>query len=392
MTRGEFFTTQDQELNIIPLLEYNMEVHSALEEFGLSEKEAKVYLSLLKSGEATGGEVAQECNFHRRTAYDVLDSLLKKGLVSYSMKKYVRVYHAADPKSLLIRLEHRKDLLAAVIPTLESMVQSKEQPVVNVYVGKEGLRTILNDHLSTKKNLLIYGGAMQIVSTLPSIHKKYISERKRLNIKVRGIMVDTPQVRKNLLETPLFEYKFLPPGVSAPVIWWVYGDRVVFVYWREEPFAIQLRSEPFAESFRKYFENTWREETTTYRGLEGIKAILEDTLNYPETLFIGAGGQVSERFGEYLKKEYLPRAIAKGHKWIGVAWPEVRKNWIVKSKISNFRYFSKGIRQPNVVWIYGDKVVNILWTKHPIALMVQNKTLSDTYRQYLKTIWKQAVR
>lgn len=367
-----------------------MEVHSALEEFGLSEKEVKVYLALLESGESTGGEIAQECNFHRRTAYDVLDSLLKKGLVSYSVKKYVRVYHAADPKTLLMRLEQRKDLLAAVIPTLESLSQSKEQPVVNVYVGKEGLRTILNDHLSSGKILLIYGGAMQIVSTMPSVHKKYISERKRLNIKVRGIMVDTPQVRKILSETPLFEYKFLPPGVSAPVIWWVYGDTVVFIYWREEPFAIQLRSKPFAESFRQYFDNTWREETTTYRGLEGIKTIIEDTLNYPETVFIGAGGQVGDRLWDYFKEEYEPRAIAKGHKWIGVAWPEVRKNRIVKSPISNFRYFSTGIRPPNVVWIYGDKVVNVLWTKKPIALMVENKALNESYRQYFKTIWKQA--
>ncbi len=369
-----------------------MDVYPALEEFGLSSKEARVYLSLLESGESTGGEVAQECGFHRRTAYDVLDSLLKKGLVSYSMKKYVRVYHAADPKTLLMRLEQRKDLLAAVMPSLEGMAQSKEQPVVNVYSGKEGLRTVLNDHLSTRKPLLIYGGAMQIVSLLPSFHKKYVSERKRLKIQIRGIMVDTPEVRQILADTPLFDYKFLPPGVSAPVIWWVYGDNVVFIYWREEPFAVQLQSAPFAESFRKYFNHAWREETVTYRGLEGIKVIMEDTLNYPKTIFIGAGGQVGERLWEYFKKEYEPRAIAKGHKWVGVAWPEVKKMRIAESPIINFRYFSEGIREPNVVWIYGEKVVNVLWTKHPIALMVQNKPLNASYKEYFKRIWSQAVK
>ncbi|MFH1222649.1 MAG: helix-turn-helix domain-containing protein [Candidatus Micrarchaeota archaeon] len=368
-----------------------MDARSVLEKTGLSEKEARTYISLLELGEASGGEVAQRCGFHRRTAYDVLENLLKKGLASYSVKKFTRVYRAADPKTLIMRLEERKELLQAVLPALEKLVETEEGPLVNVYVGKEGLKTILNDHLSLRQTLYIYAGAMQIVETLDSFHKRYTAERKRLGIKNRGIMVDTPYVRRVLSQMPLFEYKFLPPHVSSPVIWWVYADRVVFIYWREEPFAIQVQSKSFATSFKQYFDYAWKEETATYRGLDGMRAIMEDTLNYPETLFIGAGGQAVEHYPEYFWKDYLPRAKAMNHKWKGIAWPEVRHKAVMKAPITNFRFFSKGVRNPNVVWIYGDKVVNVLWGgKKTVAFVVENKEVSRAYRKYFKQLWQQA--
>lgn len=369
-----------------------MDERGILEQTGLSGKEARAYLALLEAGEATGGAIAQQCNFHRRTSYDVLESLLKKGLASYSVKKYVRFYRAADPKTLLMLLEARKDLLKSVLPGLEKLAGSKDQPIVNVYVGKDGMKTVLNDLLRVRKTFHIYGGAMQIVDALGSFYTRFLSERVRLGIKTRGIMVDTPYVRKVLRETPLFEYKFLPPHVASPasVIWWVYGDRVTLVYWHGEPFVVQVQSRQFSDSFRNYFEHAWSEETSTYKGMEGIKAILEDTLNYKEVWFLGAGGQVPLRFPDYFWKDYVPRAVSKGVKWKAVAWPEVRKMDVVKAPISDFRFFQKGVRDPNVVWIYGEKVVNVLWAQHPIAFMVENKAVNCAYRKYFRKLWGQA--
>ena len=52
-----------------------------LEEIGLSEKEANVYLAILKVGRGTAYKIARLAGVKTPTTYLMLDDLLKKGLV-----------------------------------------------------------------------------------------------------------------------------------------------------------------------------------------------------------------------------------------------------------------------------------------------------------------------
>jgi len=54
-----------------------METIEALRKFGLSEKEAKVYLSLLGSGKVLASEIAKKTNIHRQLVYDLLERLIE---------------------------------------------------------------------------------------------------------------------------------------------------------------------------------------------------------------------------------------------------------------------------------------------------------------------------
>ena len=67
--------------------------------FGLSEKEAKIYLALLELEMATVFEVAKQSGINRSSAYVVLEGLKKKGLVGISDDKKVRRYIAASPET-----------------------------------------------------------------------------------------------------------------------------------------------------------------------------------------------------------------------------------------------------------------------------------------------------
>jgi len=58
-----------------------------LRQFGLREKEIKIYLSLLKLGTSSVRKVSSESRINRGTSYDVLKDLIKIGLVSYHEKK-----------------------------------------------------------------------------------------------------------------------------------------------------------------------------------------------------------------------------------------------------------------------------------------------------------------
>ena len=71
-----------------------------LEAIGLSKNESKVYLFLLRLGSSTATEITKESCVHRSNVYDALESLIKKGCVSY-IKKMDRTYFAAaNPENL----------------------------------------------------------------------------------------------------------------------------------------------------------------------------------------------------------------------------------------------------------------------------------------------------
>lgn len=52
-----------------------------LTEFGLSDKEARIYLALLELEIATAFDTAKHAGINRSSTYVVLESLKKKGLV-----------------------------------------------------------------------------------------------------------------------------------------------------------------------------------------------------------------------------------------------------------------------------------------------------------------------
>ncbi len=69
-----------------------------LEEIGLNEKEAKVYIATLELGEGSASEIAKKSEVNRATTYFILEKLIKMGLVSTSNKE---IYKNLSPKTYL---------------------------------------------------------------------------------------------------------------------------------------------------------------------------------------------------------------------------------------------------------------------------------------------------
>ena len=119
---------------------------SVLRELGLSDKEIKIYLTLLKLGQSTVNLIAKKANLNRVTCYDVLKYLQEKGLVSYVIKSGVKYYESAEPRKLLGDLQEKQAKLKSILPELEALKQSvNEKPSIEVYEGVKGLKTIIED-------------------------------------------------------------------------------------------------------------------------------------------------------------------------------------------------------------------------------------------------------
>lgn len=123
-----------------------------LEEIGLSDKEAAIYLALLGFESATPSELAEKTGIKRTTVYVVLEQLSKKGLASEVDTGKVIHYQASPPDRLetfveqqKLKLEETSARLKDIIPQLKSVEhESGERPVVKFFDGKEA---VLNNEI-----------------------------------------------------------------------------------------------------------------------------------------------------------------------------------------------------------------------------------------------------
>jgi sugar-specific transcriptional regulator TrmB len=128
-----------------------------LQDIGLSEKEAAVYLALLAVDNASVVSLAQKTKIKRPTVYVTLASLAKKGLVSELPIGKKTHYHAEPPERLetfvaqrKLTLEEQANKLREVIPQIKSVQREQgERPIVKYFEGKDGILSSLEEIYET---------------------------------------------------------------------------------------------------------------------------------------------------------------------------------------------------------------------------------------------------
>ncbi|MBI4981024.1 TrmB family transcriptional regulator [Candidatus Woesearchaeota archaeon] len=77
-----------------------------LKDFGLNSYESKLWIALLSRGVSTAGELSDISNVPRSRAYDVLESLEKKGFIIVKMGKPIK-YLAVPPAEVVERVKKK---------------------------------------------------------------------------------------------------------------------------------------------------------------------------------------------------------------------------------------------------------------------------------------------
>lgn len=150
------------------------ELIKELEAIGLSEKEARVYLTVLEVGQATVQEIGKKADVNRATTYVILDSLMAKGLIATFGEGKKSLYIAEAPHGLnnIIReqeeeLEKRDAQLDLLMPELHSLYNlHPNKPAVKFYEGKEGLKEMLKERRkdSPKSKVRVFYPVKQVKS------------------------------------------------------------------------------------------------------------------------------------------------------------------------------------------------------------------------------------
>lgn len=250
-----------------------------LKRFGLNSYQAKLWTALLSRGIATAGELSDISNVPRSRAYDVLESLEKKGFIIMKIGKPIK-YVAVPPSEVVKRVQKRIKSEAEV--ATKQIDTLKESEVMNelVMLHSQGIEKVdpteltasirgrnnLYNHLSemfdsAKKSVIISTSDQGLIRKADAFKRNFKALRKK-GIKVR-IAVPVTDVSKPAIKelSSLAEIRHSNSNSRYVV---VDGQKMTFMLVDDKELnanydtGINVDSEFFAKSVQAMFDSQWK--------------------------------------------------------------------------------------------------------------------------------------
>lgn len=233
---------------------------------GLSEKEIKIYLSLLENGTLSVRALAQVSKLNRGSVYDILKNLQEKGLVSYFYKDTKQKFIAENPEKILNILEDKekqfkrnKKEINSLVPQLKSLQEkSGDQPTTKFYDGKKGIKMILEDLLdvmenSREKEYYVYS-AKDVSEDINDAYPSFTDNRIEKGIKVKVI-----SLAKGGKTSGLDERRWLGTNDKTATFIIIYKGKCAFIS-RDKfsnPVGVTIENDMIYETQKNIFLNFW---------------------------------------------------------------------------------------------------------------------------------------
>lgn len=241
----------------------HMPIADSLKEFGLNEKEARVYLALLELGEAKAHEIARKAGVVRPTAYDILEKLITDGLVGAYDKKKIRHYTANEPEKIRQKLLEKQRMFETVLPELKSVYNKlKAKPKISFFEGIEGTKTVFNDTLTAADKQLRGILSMYDLFKIPgkSFMDSYVKRRVGEGFSLRVIRSQPKEVMETWPTSTEEnrQLRYAPPHMIFEMTTYIYANKVSLISTAKENFGMIIESEEFARTMGYMFEALWQ--------------------------------------------------------------------------------------------------------------------------------------
>ena len=237
---------------------------SILLELGLSPNEAKIYEALLIYGGSGVSSASLRSKVHRRNAYDALQRLLNKGLVSEVYGKLETIYEPVDPNKLRELLEEKQRKLDTLMPELQQEFHHI-RPAESSYIfkGIEGVKNYLNEALNIGQNIYRLGAeGVWLDPRLADYTQWFLEKRKKKHMKIHAIF-DHDIAKVEGHQALADDYKIMSHKYDSNATMDVFGDVVVTFTGTaagklmEDSTIFVMHSPDLAESYRQWWKQMW---------------------------------------------------------------------------------------------------------------------------------------
>ena len=240
--------------------------------FDLNMYETKVWLALISKGVASAGEIASLSQVPRSRAYDVLESLEKKGFAIVKIGKPIK-YLGIKPKMILERLKNRVKKDAEEKMVSLSRIKETEEFTKLEELYKGGIKPVKREDLSAalkgkstisnflreiireaSKEVIICTNAEEIKSKAKLFNQTF-EVLKKADIKIKIALSGDDSLIKEIEK--IFAMKIKKINIDTK--FFIVDRKEILFYLSkeesgEEEIAIWLNSEFFAEAFASLFE------------------------------------------------------------------------------------------------------------------------------------------
>jgi sugar-specific transcriptional regulator TrmB len=238
------------------------EWHTLFRSLGFSDTETKVYLACLELGPAAAQEIAKAAKVSRVTTYGAIESLTERGLMSSFMKDKRKRFMVEPPERLISyaegRIKHAEDAVKHAREAMDDLklVQKGERPIVKIFEGKEALKTIQEDILATKPEMI------DEIANLDEIEKIYDRGKDlrpyfdlfdKANIPCRGIALKKKKVEFPQRKLTLKRISLNPDEFNFKGDILLYGNKVAISAFRGKQFSLLIENKDISETFRALF-------------------------------------------------------------------------------------------------------------------------------------------
>ena len=239
-----------------------MELYQQLQQLGLEEKQAKIYLAALELGPNTVLNIAEKADIKRSTAYIILKELIKKGLINITPKQKTTLYTAENPRKLLTQLKEKQRIFKKISPFLQAINNQKPiKPNVRFYQGREAMLRAYDEIYKAKK-LFFFGSIHEIMSEFPEILEKTNKIVSTKHILVKDLLCSYPEdlkyakkmTRLKNYKVRILPKKFKPFSIDCAI----FENRIaIFSYFKKEFIGVIIDNKGIAESFRTLHGLAW---------------------------------------------------------------------------------------------------------------------------------------
>jgi len=234
--------------------------------FGLTEKEASIYLALYKLGEATAYQIAKESGVKRPTVYVLMEELRKRGLVLVIPHAKKQLFVAKDPHEFIQEFQSKMSgnlhNLITLLPKLYHpdthtlIFKGKGALIQGLMYGMRGMKD---------KNIIAFFAPVKKGVKIGSEYKNYYRELYQLGFKMRSI-TPSNSYDEDFREDDKkygFESKNIPSELFSPsVSIEVCGDLTkTIIHTKRE--VIVVRDKEVADFYKQIFSLLWSGEYKT---------------------------------------------------------------------------------------------------------------------------------
>ena len=156
-------------------------------------------------------------------------------------------------------LQEQKNSILPIIKNLKLIEKPrKEQYSMEIFSGKEGFKSLLEDILKENKNYRMIGYMNVGINLLGHYFTNW--HKRRVKQKIKREIVAKKDKKQNIEKfKELTITKYLPENYEIPTSVIIYGNKtILFLPLEDDIAAIKIDSEKITKSFNTYFELLWK--------------------------------------------------------------------------------------------------------------------------------------